>query len=120
MNITLIWFPLFKFAITVFLIWMAYYFFKAKKNKWGIWYIIVLILFWYFMPLKYDGTNIKEFHKTSQNQRDIEYKYISNEATIVKTVKKSFEEIMAEENNRSKKANIEIQNEINRNSSEEK
>jgi hypothetical protein len=66
------------------------------------------------MPMKYDGTNIKEFHKTSQNQKTQEYKYVSEEAQVVKTKKKSFDELMEEENIRSKKANKEIQNEINK------
>ena len=112
MELTLIWFPILKFLISIGLAYGVYYFFKKGNNKIGIIYTVSLVIFIIFIPIKYDGTNIKEYHIQSVKQRTNQYKSVMSEANIVTTKKLSFEERMKVESERSTKANKEVKNEI--------
>jgi len=112
MDLMIGWFPALKFMVTAIFIWVAYYFFKSGRTKWGMWYLLLLVLFWYFAPIKYDGTQTKTYHKTSENQRTVEYKSVTSDAKIVTTKKQTFAERMKAENARSLMANQKVTDEI--------
>tara|TARA_R110000772_G_scaffold5454_4_gene19506 strand:+ start:14590 stop:14937 length:348 start_codon:yes stop_codon:yes gene_type:complete len=112
LDITLIWFPLLKFAFTAFLLYMGYYFFKKKNNLVGTWYLITIVLFWVFMPIKYDGTNSVERNVVAQEMRTQEYKEVREDKVIIKTSVPTFVERMRTENARSLEANKAVTNEI--------
>lgn len=112
MDITLIWFPIMKGAITTLLIYGAYYFFTSNRIKIGYWYVGLLIAFWIFMPLKYDGTNSVEYREVSTGMRTSEYKDVVSKSIETHTKKLTFDEKMLIETERSQRANENIQKEI--------
>ena len=112
MDITLIWFPLLKAFVTLGLIYGVIYFIRRKFYKVAGWYGFILIMFWIFMPIKYDGTNSVERHQVTQQMRTADYKSVTSDATVVHVKKLTFDERMALEAQRSKEANERISNEI--------
>lgn len=112
MDITVIWFPAMKMAVTLGLLYGAYFFIKTKRNKVGTFYIAMLIAFWILMPIKYDGTNSVERSVATQEMRTQQYKEVREDKVVVQTPKPSFEERMALELARSIKANKRVTNEI--------
>ena len=112
MDITLIWFPLMKFAVTVGLLYGVYYFIKTKRNKVATLYGAMLVVFWIFTPFRYDGTNSVERNVVTQEIRTQQYKEVRAEEKVVVTKKPSFEERIALEIARSIEANKVVTNDI--------
>lgn len=112
MDFMIGWFPALKFLITVVLIAVAIFSYKKGWTKFAIGYMIALVLFWYFAPIKYDGTKTKTHNIKTQKMRTQEYKDVTYKAVIHKTVKPTFAERMAAENARSLEANLKVTNEI--------
>jgi len=112
MDITLIWFPLLKFIVTAGLLYGVYYFFSKKNTAIGIWYLVLIGIFWAFMPIKYDGTNSVERSKSTQKMRTAEYRNVVKTTEVVHTKKPTFAERMAAEEARSAEANQKVTNEI--------
>lgn len=112
MDFTIAWFPLFKFAITAFLIGLAYYLNKKEETKAAIVVVVFILLFWIFAPVKYDGTETKKRNIQTQDMRKWQYKEVSANQKSVHTVKPTFAERLQNQDAYSKKANQEIINEI--------
>ncbi len=114
MEFMVAWFPAVKLAVLGAFIGAVIFAVKKKWHKTALALMVVGFLFWWLAPVKYDGAETAKHHKQTHKQRTTEYKYVSDEAKVVTTKKKSLAEVLAEEEDRSKKANQEIQNEINK------
>lgn len=112
MELTLIWFPLLKGAITALLLYLAYYFFKSKRKKIGYWYVGLLVAFWVFAPIKYYGTNSVERNVATQNMRTQQYAEVIENNVPVYSELPTFAERMRIEDEYSKRKNEEVQNDI--------
>ncbi len=112
MDITLIWFPITKFILTIGLSWTTYYLYNKGKKKWATFQLVLLAIVWLFNPIKYDGTNIKDNHIMTEQERTIQYRRIREDSAPVYTKKLSFEERLKAEEEYSRKANQKVKDEI--------
>ena len=112
MEITLIWFPLMKAIFTAILIYGAYYFFKTGRRTIGFWYTGMIVVFWIFMPIKYDGTNSVIQGELNRDARTQQYKEVAIDKTVTHTKKPTFAERMKAEDERSAVANTKVLDEI--------
>ena len=112
MDFMIGWFPTIKLLVMIVFIGAIVLLVKGKNYKLAIVIFVFGFSMYSLAPLKYDGTNTKRYHRDSENRRTVEYKYVSKEADVVDTKKKSFAEIMEEEDRRSEKANKELMDEF--------
>lgn len=112
MDFMYAWFPIAKFVFGVAAIGLIWWLFKKKLNKLAYTFVIFVGIVLWFAPVKYDGTQTKTHSKMQQNQRTQEYKYVADEVPVIHQKKKTFDEVMAEENARSEKENKKVINEI--------
>ena len=114
MDVMVGWFPIAKLIIAVFLVGVNIYLYRKGKQRLAVtMFVILLVLFW-FAPVKYDGTNTKQNHQRTVTERTNEYREVAHEAVVVTTKKKTFAERMAEEEARSQKENQKVQDEISK------
>lgn len=112
MEFMVAWYPLVRFIVLMLVllsvVWVGY----KKWYKTAAMLFAVMLLVWWFAPVKIDGTNSMSHHKSQVTYQTQKYKHVEADLPTVVEVKKSFEERMADESRRSKLANEEVTHEI--------
>ena len=116
MEFTYAWLPAVKLLILVIIVTVAILLYKAKHHKLNIIWGLLWATFFYLVPVKIDGTESKAAHKAEVIQENSYHEEHALSETVkpVETKKLTFEERMAAENARSKAANQEVTDEINK------
>jgi hypothetical protein len=110
MDFMIGYFQLLKFVVTALLLYGVYYFYVTKRKKVALWYLLMLVLFWGFAPIKYDGTNTVSYHKAQERALCGKYKDIDSTPKV--TVKKSLDDVLKADNLRGQAEQIKINKEI--------
>lgn len=113
-DILIAWYPLFKFLVGLTFVGILVLLGKHKMYKSFVAIMFLSVIVGYTMPVRIDGTNTADNHKITESYQQTKYKEIERETPLTMTPTPTFQQRMEAENNRSNKANAEVQKEVNR------